>query len=200
MTTEKCFFLKNLKFRARNLSVLLLLFILLSACGEYRVKDLTSKIKPTNPIPPYSSIIMEVNEIWLFEADKNRRVFISHDFITIGIHFSIINKSDQPFNAIIERLNSQIKGVFNYRGTIDTLHFITDPYRDTISVNSHSNLSTSLGSDVYFFDELFEKKKDYTSDMIEVLNSLHIFYDSDTTSISMVYSEDLKVYGKSTKR
>lgn len=199
MTKQKYFLLRKLKFGPCNLPALLLLFTLLSACDEYRIRDLTSKIKPTNPILPDSSIIIEVNHIRVFETYKNRNVIIDHDHMGFEINFTLQNNSDSTFYAVIERLNSQIKGVFNYRGTRDTLHFITSAYRDTLTVSSNSTISNSLGTDIYFFEDLFDEKQDYTNDMVELINSVKLFYQGHKSIVPILFSDNLKSCARSTR-
>ncbi len=171
-----------------------------TSCKEYSIVNLTDQVQFQN-VPKLSPLYpIEVKEIWIHGADKDRNFEMIPDLIVIELKMTIANHSNELLEMNIEMHNSDIKGVFNFRGTQDTLHFNTNAVQESVVVKPNESNTILLGNSIYDFEGLFEEKKDYTHDMVKVLESIQLYLVTENIVTPIGFSNVLKVYGKSKKR
>jgi len=179
---------------------LIFLSITFVACDEYSVVNLTENLKLSEQPKSNLPFNLVIYEVWIHGADKDRNFEMDHDNITIGLKLKVTNHTDQTIGMNIEMVDSDIKGVFNFKGFIDTLQFSTELFQDSLFFPPKSTEAISVANSLYDFEGLFEKRKDYTTDMTKLLSNCHFYFQVNQKIIPIEFSNSLQVFGRSKKR
>jgi len=132
---------------------------------------------------------IDVKKIILEEVDKRRKgLMIYPDDIGVKIEISISNNSGKIIHLPIRIGNSPNSTLFfGYSKTIrDSIIFVNSRLTDTLQINVGDTIDISFVSFNYDFEGLFEKKEDYTSDMINFVNGISFKYYMDNKHDSAI--------------
>jgi hypothetical protein len=195
--------------------------IIFSSCihrtAEKEVKDLT---KLTNfEIHDYvsDSVFYFIENIILWETDKRRNgIAISPDEIGIQINLTIINETSNRLKFYIREqddLCTSFIYCFIEGKSNDSIIFVNHFVDNTFIVEEKNKYKITLSSDFFNFESLFSSKEDYTSDMVDLLDSIYFkfspcdsssFIDDKVTIVPKQIvrfspSKKTKVFSKNTK-
>lgn len=166
---------------------------ILSSCihltAEKEIKDLTkfTNFKLSND--ESDSVMFSVENIILWETDKKRNgIAISHDEIVIQIDLIITNETSKRLKFYIREQDDDLCNSLVYcfiEGRFhDSIIFVNHFVDNTFIVEGKNKYKITLSSDFYSFESLFSSKEDYTSDMVELLDSIYFkFFPCNSSSI-----------------
>ena len=188
--------------------VLIMLFINSSCKNEPRMvfKDITNQVNTSNHISPISEpLLFSIDTIIILEADKNRNgLIISHDNTSLGVVMSVKNNTDSSIKIIAREdgklLHSNFLGYIHLNMKLDSFSLVNYSIPDSITLKPYNTYSVKLWSSFYDFEKLFQKKEDYTQDMIHLLDDMYFKYHriDDTNDsihqISFSLNIDTKYY------
>ncbi len=124
-------------------------------------------------------IRVRVIKIIIEEADKRRNgLVINPDETKVKIEISIENRSKKIVH-LPTRIGNELNTTLFYgyfRTHLDSIKFINSRLADSLIINIDEKLDISFVSSFYDFERLFEKKVNYTNDMIKLVNGIYFKY------------------------
>lgn len=190
----------------RIFAVLIILLINTSCKYERNMVYKEIAKQTSNHISSISGpLLFSIDTIIILEADKNRNgLIISHDNTSLGVVMSVINNTDSSIKIIVredgKRLQSNFSGYIHLNMTLDSFSLVNYSIPDSITLKPYNTYSATIWSSFYDFEKLFQKKKDYTQDMLHILDHVYLKYkwvDDTNDSIHQILflpNNDTKYY------
>ncbi len=173
---------------------------LIFGCETYKFVDLADDFhRPKNEDLLTQTIEFTIDTVLIrhTKGDLLDEPNIYHQNLNIGLKITVINSSS---DAIEIQLNHSDEGVYAFLSSYrDTLKFTTGTTPSSLSIKPCEKVKFSMGNQLYNFRALFGKKKDYSNDMLRLIERLRLVYKDDQRSSSINFREDVQIYSVNRK-